>query len=103
MDRYYASMKPTQSYYGAFEEMEDKLHGSISRESTYVNREIEEREQRIAKLEKEQELKERENALSAKQFKLEAKLPDKAAIQAYLLEHLDEDLQMLSGGKSGFQ
>ena len=103
VDRYYASMKPTQSYYGAFEEMEDKIHGSISRESTYVNREIEEREQRIAKLEKEQELKERENALSAKQFKLEAKLPDKAAIQAYLLEHLDEDLQMLSGGKSGFQ
>jgi hypothetical protein len=103
VDRYYASMKPTQSYYGTFEEMEDKMHGSISQESTYVNQEIEERKQQIAKLEKEQELKERENALSVKQFKLEAKLLDKAAVQAYLLEHFDKDLQVLSGRKLGFQ
>jgi hypothetical protein len=102
VERYYANLKPTQSYYGAFEEMEDKMHGSAFREATHSNREMEEREQRIARLEKEYELKERESALNAKQFKQEAKVPDRAEVRAYLLEHFDEDLAALRDNKQGF-
>ena len=51
MDRYYATMKPVQSYYGTFEEMEGS-YGASSRESTSAGKKIDEHEQRIAKAEK---------------------------------------------------
>ena len=60
MDRYYTTMKPVQSYYGTFEEVEDS-YGAPSQESTSAGEEIDEREQRIAKAEKELELRERES------------------------------------------
>ena len=58
MDRYYMTMKPVQSYYGTFEEMEDS-YGVTSQEFTSVVTEIDKHEQRIAKAEKELELRER--------------------------------------------
>jgi hypothetical protein len=102
VDRYYANMRPTQAFYGAFEEMEEKLGGLLSREHSYVNREVEDREQRLTKLEKEVDLKERENALRAKQLKLEAKGVDKTDVRAVLLEAFDEELAALQGSKTGF-
>lgn len=102
VDRYYATTKPAQAYYGTFEEMEEKLGGNVSKESTYVNREVDEREQRLAKLEKEFELKERENALMAKQLKLENNGVGKPDLQSFLLERFDKDLSALQGGKTGF-
>jgi len=102
VDRYYATTKPSQAFYGAFEEMEEKLGSTTSRESTYVNREVDEREQRIAKLEKEYELKERENALVAKQLKLENRTVGKSDIHSFLLEKFDDELSALQGGKLGF-
>jgi hypothetical protein len=102
VERYYANLKPTQSYYGAFEEMEDKMHGSAFWEATHSNREMEEREQRIVRLEKEHELKERESALNTKQFKQEAKAPNKADVRAYLLEHFDKGLAALRDNKQSF-
>ena len=101
VDRYYASIRPTQSYYGAFEEMEEKLGGHLSRESTYVNREVEERELKLAKLEKELELRERESALIAKQLKLESKTSEKPDVRSFLLERFDEELAALQN-KPGF-
>jgi hypothetical protein len=50
VDRYYATMKPPQSYYGAFEE------------------------QQLAKLKKELKLNQRESTLLAKQLKLETNI-----------------------------
>ena len=52
VDRYYTTLKLVQSYYGTFEEVEDS-YGAPSRESTSVGKEIDEREQRITKAEKE--------------------------------------------------
>src|SRR5271155_2156743 len=109
VERYYASMKPSQSYYGAFEEIEDKMGGGLPREytygsqSTYVNREVEDREQKLAKLEKDIELKERENTLIAKQMKLENKVSEKPDICSYLLEHFNDELTALQSTKPGFQ
>jgi hypothetical protein len=101
VDRYYASIRPTQSYYGAFEEMEEKLGGHLARESTYINREVEERELKLAKLEKELELRERESALIAKQLKLESKTSEKPDVRSFLLERFDEELAALQN-KPGF-
>jgi len=102
VDKYYSSMRPTQAYYGSFEEMEDKMGGGLSRETSYMNREVDEREQRLAKLEKELELKERESALLAKQMKLEAKVPERGDVRSYLLERFDEELKGLQENKQGF-
>ena len=94
-------MKLVQSYYGTFEEVEDS-DGVPSRESTSAGKEIEEREQRIAKAEKEWELRERESTLKAKQYKLEAKALERADICSFLLEHFDQELSALQEGKPGF-
>jgi hypothetical protein len=102
VEKHYASMKPAQSYFGAYEEMEDKLYGSAAQESVNGGREVDEREQRLAKLEKEFELKEREGALFAKQLKLEAKGSEKADMRSFLLEHFDEELAALQSSEKGF-
>ena len=91
----------TQSYYGAFEDMEEKLGGNLPRESTYVNREVDERELKLAKLEKELELRERESALIVKQLKLENKTSEKPHVRSFLLECFDEELAALQN-KPGF-
>ena len=59
-------------------------------------------EQRIAKAEKEWELRERESALKAKQYKLEAKASERADVHSFLLEHFDQELSALQEGKPGF-
>ena len=41
MDRYYTMLKPVQSYYGTFEEVEDS-YGVPSQESTSAGKEIDE-------------------------------------------------------------
>ena len=51
-------MKLVQSYYGTFEEVEGGC-GAPSQESTSAGKEIDKRKQRIAKAEKELELRER--------------------------------------------
>ena len=102
VERYYANMKPTQSYYGAFEEMEEKMCSTIPKEATYVNREVDEREQKLAKLEKEFDLRERMSTLKAKQLKLETKSSERAEASSYLLEHFDEELSALQNSKGGF-
>jgi hypothetical protein len=103
VERYYGSMKTSQTYIGKFEEVEDKMGGILPRESSYINREVDERELRLSKLEKEFELKERENVLLAKQLKLENKTSEKPDIRSYLLEKFDEELSALQNNKSGFQ
>ena len=102
VEKYYASVKPSQAYYGAFEEMEEKMGGVLPREQLYVNREVDSREQRIAKLEKEFELKERENTLLAKQMKLESKISENSDVRSFLLERFDDELKALQNNKSGF-
>ena len=101
VEKYYASKRLTQSYYGTFEDMEDKLGGNLPRGSTYVNREVDERELKLAKLEKELELRERESALLAKQLKLENKASEKPDVRSFLLERFDEELAALQS-KPGF-
>ena len=102
VERYYASITPSQTYYGAFEEMEDQMGGVSPRGHLYVNQEVDNREQKIAKLEKEFELKERENTLLAKQKKLESKISENSDVRSFLLEHFDEELKALQENKSGF-
>ena len=102
VEKYYGNMRPTQAYYGSFEEMEDRMSGVLPRETSFMNREVEDREQKLAKLEKELELKERENALLAKQMKLEAKAPDKVDARSYFLDRFDEELKALQENKPGF-
>ena len=101
VNRYYATMEPVQSYYGTFEEMEDS-YGVPSWESTSAVREINEHEQRIAKAEKELELRERESTLKVKQYKLEAKALKRADVCSFLLEHFGQELSALQEGKPGF-
>lgn len=102
VEKYYSTMRPTQAYYGTFEEMEEKLAGIMPKENSFLNREVEEREQKLARLEKELELKERESALLAKQLKLEAKAPEKIDVRSYLLDRFDEELKALQDSKQGF-
>lgn len=61
VDKYYANIKPSQAYYGVFEEMEDKMCGTLSWEPVGPGKEMEEHEQKLAKLEKKFELKKRKN------------------------------------------
>lgn len=103
LERYYGTMKTAQAYMGTFEEVEDKMGGTLPRESSYMNREVDDRELRLSKLEKEFELKERENVLLAKQLKLENKISEKPDMRSYLLEKFDEELSALQNNKSGFQ
>src|SRR5271154_3341347 len=101
VEKYYASKRMTQSYYGALEEMEEKLGAILPRESTYVNRDVDKRELKLAKLEKELELRERESALIAKHLKLENKASEKPDVRSFLLERFDEELAALQS-KPGF-
>ena len=102
VERYYATMKPSQAYYGTFEEVEENMSGIIPRETTYANREVDDREQRIAKLEKGMELKERENALKIKQMKFEGRGLEKADVASYRLECFNNELSALQEEKPGF-
>ena len=103
VEKYYGSARPTQAFYGAFEEMEERMGGLLPKESGSGSKEADERDQRFAKLEKGIELMERmENALFAKQLKLEAKSPEKLDVRSYLMERFDEELGALQGNKSGF-
>ena len=71
-------------------------------ECNVLSKEIDEREQRIAKAKKELEVRERESALKAKQYKLEAKALGRADVHSFLLEHFDQELSALQEGKPGF-
>ena len=93
-------MKPVQSCYGTFEEVEDSYRAP-SRESTSAGKEIDEQEQRIAKAKKELELRERESTLKAKQYELEAKALERVDVRSFLLEHFDQELSALQEGKLG--
>ena len=101
VDRYYATMKPVQSFYGTFEEMEDSYRAP-SQEPTSAGKEIDKYEQRITKAEEELELRERESDLKAKQYKLEAKALERADVCSFLLEHFDQELSAFQEGKLGF-
>jgi len=100
VEKYYGGLKPSQMYYGAFEEMEDKMGGVVPRETSGRTRELEGKEQQLARLEK--ELEARENALLAKQFKLEARAPEKLDIRSYISERLEEELKSMHDDKPGF-
>lgn len=102
VEKYYGTVRPTQAYYGTFEEMEEKMAVILPKENSYMSREVNDREQRLAKLEKECELKERENALLAKQLKLEVKAPEKPDVRAYFLDSFGEELKALQENKPGF-
>src|SRR5271156_3711873 len=102
VDRYYSTMRPTQAYYRTFEEMEDKMSGTIPRDNYPVSQDVDHKEQRLARLEKELDLRERESALMARQFKLESKSSDKKELCSYLLEKFDDDLTSLQEDKGGF-
>ena len=102
VEKYYGTMRPTQAFYGAFEEMEERMSGTLPKESSYVNKEVEDREQKLARLEKGLELMERESALLARQLKLENKLPEKVDVRNFLLEQFDEELKALQENRPGF-
>ena len=102
VEKYYGTMKPTQAFYGAFEEMEERMSAPVPRESHQGNKSFEDRESKLSRLEKGLELMEREAALLAKQLKLEAKSPDKVDVRTYLLEQFDEELKALQDNKAGF-
>ena len=67
-----------------------------------MGKDIDKREQRIAKAERELELRERESTLKAKQYKLEAKASERADAHLFLLEHFDQELSALQEGKLDF-
>lgn len=102
VDRYYGTLRSTQAYYGTFEEMEEKMGGVVPRESSSATRDVEDREQKLVRLEKELDLKERESALVARQLKLEVKSPDKGDLRSYLLERFEEELKTGKDDKAGF-
>jgi hypothetical protein len=102
VEKYYGTMRPTQAFYGAFEEMEERMSGPLPKENLYENKDIDDRESKLARLEKGLELVERESALLARKFKLEGKTPEKVDVRTYLLEQFDEELKALQENKSGF-
>jgi hypothetical protein len=68
-----------------------------------MNREvIDEREQRIAKLEREISIRERENAITAKLLKLSEKGTEKADTSVYSLEQFSKELAALQGDRPDF-
>lgn len=90
VERYYSTMKQSQSFYGAFEEMEERLGGTMPRETSQVTRDLEDREAKIERLEKELALRERESTLKAKQLKLES-------------VRIDDEISALREDKAGFR
>jgi hypothetical protein len=107
MEKYYAN-KPSQSYYGAFEEREESAGGTFHLVNENMTNGTESQEQRLAQLERELNLKEKESLLRAKQLKLEkeSEKSQSSAKASYILELLDqiseEDLSQLKGAKAGF-
>ena len=81
--------------------MEDS-YGIPSQEPTSTVREINKHEQRIAKAERELELRVGESASKAKQYKLKAKASERTDVYSFLLEHFDQELSALQEGKPGF-
>jgi hypothetical protein len=108
MERYYEN-KPSQAFYGSFEEVEERAGGSLYTYGEYTGKAVDGREQQLAQLEKELNLKEKESLLRAKQLKLEseARAEEKSKARAsHVLEMLgqlaDDDLVQLKENKSGF-
>jgi hypothetical protein len=96
-------MRSSQTYYSTFEEAEEHLLGLIPKETTYMNREVlDEREQRIAKLEKEIGIRERENAVTAKYLKLSEKGSEKIDASVYSTEQFNRDMAALQGDRPDF-
>jgi hypothetical protein len=103
IEKYYTTMRPSQAYYGTFEEAEERLLGLVPKETTNMNREVlDEREQRIAKLEREISIRDRENAITAKLLKLSEKGPEKADTSVYSLEQFSKELAALQGDRPDF-
>lgn len=103
VEKYYNTMRSSQTYYGTFEEAEEHLLGLMPKETTYMNREVfDEREQRIAKLEREISIRERENAITAKLLKLSEKGSEKADTSVYSLEQFSKELAALQGDRPDF-
>ena len=102
VEKYYGNIRPTQAFYGAFEEMEDRMSGALPKTSLYENKEVENREQKLARLEKGLDLMEREAAVLQRHLKLEGKAPEKVDARTYLLEQFDEELKALQENKPGF-
>ena len=103
IEKYYSTMRSSQAYYGTFEEAEEHLLGLMSKEPTYMNREaLDEREQRIAKLEREIGIRERENAIMAKFLKLSEKGSERADTSVYSLEQFSKELAALQGDRPDF-
>jgi hypothetical protein len=103
VEKYYITMRSSQTYYSTFEEAEDHLLGLIPKETTYMNREVlDEREQRIAKLEKEIGIRERENAVTAKYLKLSEKGSEKIDASVYSTEQFNRDIAALQGDRPDF-
>ena len=68
-----------------------------------MNREaLDEREQRIAKLEREIGIRERENAIMAKSLKLSEKGSERADTSVYSLEQFSKELAALQGDQPDF-
>ena len=96
-------MRPSQSYCSTFEEAEEQLLKLVPKETTYMNQEVlDEREQRIAKLEKELGIRERENAIAAKYLKLSKKVPEKIDASTYSQEQFQKDIAALQGERPDF-
>ena len=102
VEKYYGNIRPTQAFYGTFEEMEDRMSGALPKASLYKNKEVENREQKLARLEKGLDLMEREAAVLQRHLKLEGKAPEKVDARTYLLEQFDEELKALQENKQGF-
>jgi hypothetical protein len=103
VEKYYITMRSSQTYYSTFEEAEEHLLGLIPKETTYMNREVlDEREQRIAKLEKEIGIRERENAVTAKYQKLSEKGSEKTDASVYSTEQFNRDMAALREDRPDF-
>ena len=103
VERYYSTMRPSQSYVSTFEEAEEQLLGIIPKETMYMNKEVlDEREQRIAKLEKEIGIREKENAIIAKYLKLSEKGSEKADASVYSQEQFNKDIAALQEDRPDF-
>ena len=105
VERHYAK-RPSQYYHGEYEE-DDPVPSSIPRYPSQYLQTNETAERRRARLEKELDLKEREDALELRKLKLEREekrleLPSGGSKAANLLELTDDELAAIKAARLGF-
>jgi hypothetical protein len=102
IENYYGTTRPIQAFHGTFEEMEERMSGPLPKENLYENRDMDDRESKLARLEKGLEMVERESALLTRKLKLDEKAHERAEVRTYLLEQFDAELKAMQEAKPGF-